>query len=202
MKNWIAHLPAGTNSEYGKGEYISHPQAHDNRLIILRSGQVRICLLGGAREQTLGYLNSGSLFVTHTPAWLEVVQPTQITSWPLTELRELIIQQPDMAIMALREVGQLMSNTIELIENLAFRSAEERLARHLLRTDSGSPSASVTLIDNIERTASFLGISRQTLSTLINQMQKEGIIEKTGRQTYLIIDRDRLEQISRGASAS
>lgn len=133
MKPWLEHLKGGQISEYPRDSLISQPDTLHNQLFVVESGRARICLLGGAREQTLTYLEPGAVFVTHTPTWIEALEPTRIRSWPLQDLRALLNEQPEVAIVALREVGQLLAVTLELIEDLAFRSVEARLARYLLR---------------------------------------------------------------------
>ncbi|MBS97899.1 MAG: Crp/Fnr family transcriptional regulator [Oceanospirillaceae bacterium] len=192
MHDWIEQLPTGTQRSYPASSMIARPGEPDNRVFILVTGRARISLLGGAKEQTLGYLEQGGLFVTHTPTWVEAIEPTTVLSWPMADLRGLISRQPDVAMIALREIGQIMSAALELIEDLAFRSVEGRLARFLIRESSGRKDGTILLVESTERLATRLGTSRQTLSTLINRMQRERLIEKAGRQCMRIIDPDRL----------
>jgi CRP-like cAMP-binding protein len=185
MNEWLQRLRGGQVSEYAKDALIAHPQTSHNQLFVIESGRARICLLGGAREQTLTYLEAGSLFVTHTPTWIEALEPTRIRSWPLRDLRALIEAQPDIAIIALREVGQLMAATLELVEDLAFHSVESRLQ----------------LQDSMEILASRLGTSRQTLSTLLNRMIRDGLIERTGRRAFRICRIETLQALADDLSA-
>jgi CRP-like cAMP-binding protein len=200
MNEWLQRLRGGQVSEYAKDALIAHPQTSHNQLFVIESGRARICLLGGAREQTLTYLEAGSLFVTHTPTWIEALEPTRIRSWPLRDLRALIEAQPDIAIIALREVGQLMAATLELVEDLAFHSVESRLARYLLRS-SALPDSSLQLQDSMEILASRLGTSRQTLSTLLNRMIRDGLIERTGRRAFRICRIETLQALADDLSA-
>lgn len=188
MNPWTGNLQKGRRDTYEPGSLISAPHTKNNRFFIIESGRARICLIGGAKEQTLSYLEAGGLFVTHTPTWIEAVEPSTIQSWPMSELRDLIIRQPDMAICALREIGGIVSTCLELIEDLAFRSVESRLARYLLAQHKEAESGAFTLADSTERMATLLGTSRQTLSTIINRLERQNIIRRTARRTYEVLD--------------
>ena len=200
MKPWLEQLKGGQISEYPRDSLISQPDSLINQLFVVESGRARICLLGGAREQTLTYLEPGAVFVTHTPTWIEALEPTRIRSWPLQELRELIEVQPEVAIVALREVGQLLAVTLELIEDLAFRSVEARLARYLLHhMDPGNHC--LHLQGSMEMLASRLATSRQTLSTQLNRMVREGVLERTGRREFRVKRIEHLHSLADDLSA-
>ncbi len=192
MNPWTGNLSQGRRVEYDPGALISSPHSKDNRFFIIERGRARVCLIGGAKEQTLSYLEAGGLFVTHTPTWIEAVEPSVLQSWPMSALRDLIIRQPDMAICALREIGCIVSTCLELIEDLAFRSVESRLARYLLSQHRQANGTAFTLSDSTERMATLLGTSRQTLSTIINRLERENIIRRTGRRTYEVLDSESL----------
>lgn len=192
MNTWTGNLQQGRRDHYEAGALISAPHNSNNRVFVIEQGRARVCLVGGAKEQTLRYLKAGSLFVTHTPTWIEAVEPSTILSWPMSELRDLITRQPDMAIVALREIGGIVSTCLELIEDLAFRSVESRLARYLLTKHKESGAVPFTLCDSTERLATLLGTSRQTLSTIINRMEREHLIRRTGRRSYQVLDSETL----------
>ncbi len=181
---------------------ISAPGASDNRVFFIRSGRARICLFGAGKEQTLGYLQPGSIYVSHTPAWVEAVETVELTFWPLHQLQQLFQVQPELAITALREVGQLMTQAIYLIEDFAFRSVEERLARFLLNESQLKHSDTVTLPGNTEALASLLGTSRQTLSSLLSRLEKSGLITRPNRRTLHLSDVEAIRTLAQEVSAS
>ncbi len=201
MASWIEQLPGGKSVRYGTGEFVARPDQNENRVFVLEQGRARIVMIGSAREQTLGYLNVGGIFVSHTPTWIEALEPTSIVQWPISELRSLISQQPDVAIIALREIGKLMQHALSLIEDLSFRSVEERLARYLVREASLNSESVVCFKDNTEALASLLGTSRQTLSTLLNRFQREGIIRKIDRKQFQLIEINYLSALGNQLSA-
>lgn len=201
MIPWLEELPGGQNTHYSRGSFIAQPGSGSNRLFALETGRARICLLGGAREQTLMYLTPGSLFVTHTPTWVEALEPTQVRSWPLQNLQALIESNPKVAMAALKEVGRLLAVSLELIESLSLHSVEHRLARYLLR-QSDPRTGELSLQDSVSEIATLLGTSRQTLSTLINRMIREQILIRQGRRTFRISQPEYLKALADDLSAS
>lgn len=201
MNIWIDQLPNGRKTEFSAGSYLAQPNQSSNSIFAIEKGRARILLMGSVREQTLGYLEVGSIFVTHTPTWIEATEPVTIVSWPIMQLRGLIIDQPDIAMIALREIGKLMHNSLMLIEDLAFRSVEERLARYLL-SQMDTDDQTVTLRDTTETLATLLGTSRQTLSSMLTRLQKNGAISKRNRQVFQIVDVDYLGKLANALSDS
>tara|TARA_R110002167_G_scaffold85669_9_gene232218 strand:- start:6430 stop:7098 length:669 start_codon:yes stop_codon:yes gene_type:complete len=194
--DWLERLPAGRQNRYDSGEMICRPGMTHNRVFLLNSGSARICLSAEHRELTLGCLKPGSIYVTHTRAWVETLEPTTITSWPIEQLTLLIVEAPEIAITAMREVGQMLQQATSLIEDLAFRSVESRLARYLLLEESTQQRQTIELTGQTELLASLLGTSRQTLSTLLNRMIRDGIVARPDRQHLTLLDTLRLQQLA------
>jgi len=193
---WLAALEGGQRRLIAAGAAISLPDGPADRLFVLDSGLARISLNGAARELTLGYLRPGGVYVTHTRAWVEALEPCQIVSWPVTEMLALITREPELGLAAFREIGTLLSGALNLIEDLAFRSVESRLARFLLAERAAQGDNRIRLIDSTESLARALGTSRQTLSTLMNKLNREGLIERMDRRHVRILRPDRLHEIA------
>lgn len=194
--SWLDNLPAGKVTHYDTGEMLSRPDSGSNQVFVVNRGSARICLFGDSRELTLGCLNAGSIYVTHSRTWVEAMEPTDITSWPINQLAGMIAQMPEMAISALREVGIILHHATELIEDLAFRSVEARLARYLLLEQQNQNSPSIALTGHTELLASLLGTSRQTLSTLLNRLERDTVIERPDRRHLTILDAHRLQVLA------
>lgn len=201
-REWIESLSPGKKLTYETGEFLVSPLIADNRVFIIQQGRARIYLSGESKEMTLGYLNAGTPYVTHTRAWVQAVEPTTVETWPLKQIRALMEARPGLAIGALQEVGLLLHNAISIVEDLAFRSVEARLARYLLVELRQQGSDEIDLVGNTEIMASLLGTSRQTLSTIFNQLIRNDLLERTGRQRIRIKHADILEQIAGALSAN
>ncbi len=199
---WLTALCEGQRNHFNAGEIISRPEKDSNQFFVLMRGQARILLYADHKELTIGYLNPNSIYVTHTRAWILATTETEIMSWHLRHLQAVITAQPEMAVAAMREIGVMLRNSLDIIEDLAFRSVESRLARYLLVEYRQQKQNTVKLVGNTELLASLLGTSRQTLSTLMNRMIKEKIVCRCGRQSLTLLDIQYLEQLARGMSAS
>ncbi|MGB1092889.1 MAG: Crp/Fnr family transcriptional regulator, partial [Oceanobacter sp.] len=116
--------------------------------------------------------------------------------WPLQALTGLLEQHPAAAIAALREVGLILNRATDLIEDLAFRSVESRLARYFLLEARNQQSSQIQLTGTTELIASLLGTSRQTLSSVLNQMEREGLINRPARQQVILKNPTELEKVA------
>lgn len=193
---WISELPPGQSHDYAVGEMICRPDSVANRVFVLHSGSARICLSAEQKELTLGWLRPGSIYVTHTRAWVEALEPSRVISWPIERLQALITSRPELALSAMREVGMMLHQATNLIEDLAFRPVEARLARYLLLEHSDQQSVVIRLTGHTELLASLVGTSRQTLSTLVNRLIKEGVLRRPDRRHLELLDLERLRRIA------
>ncbi|MCY0967418.1 Crp/Fnr family transcriptional regulator [Parathalassolituus penaei] len=193
---WLEPLTGGIQRFFDAGEVISRPDSGDNRLFRLQTGSARIFLTGEQRELTLGCLNPGCVYVTHTRAWVAALESCSTISWPLDQLTRLITDSPELAVQALREVGLMLHQAINLIEDLAFRSVESRLARYLLLELDNQGGHLLRLPGNTGLLASLLGTSRQTLSTVINRLIRDGLLERPDRHHLLVLDSRLLQQLA------
>ena len=197
--HWLRQLTGGHEQRFAAGDMIVRPDSFTekgvNQVFLVAEGEGRVYLNGEQRELTLGWLKPGSLYVTHTPAWVEAQTDCTIISWPIRELSALFASRPELAPAALREVGMMLQGAIDVIEDLAFRPVELRLVRYLLLESENQCSDSIQLTGHTELLAS-LSVSWLTLSTLINRLVRDGILLREGKQGLRILDRFRLEQLS------
>lgn len=196
ISHTLQRLPGGQERCFERGEFITRPDQGENRIFQLIEGNARICLSADQKELTLGCLSPGSLYVSHTRAWIEALEPCKAIFWPLQALTGLLEQHPAAAIAALREVGLILNRATDLIEDLAFRSVESRLARYFLLEARNQQSSQIQLTGTTELIASLLGTSRQTLSSVLNQMEREGLINRPARQQVILKNPTELEKVA------
>ncbi|ALG68842.1 Crp/Fnr family transcriptional regulator [Beggiatoa leptomitoformis] len=199
---WLPTLEEGQARVYVAGEIISRPEKTADQFFVIQQGQARVFLCADNKELTIGYLKPNSIYVTHTRAWIEAVTDTEIMSWPIRQLKALMSVKPEIAVSAMQEIGTMLRNTLDIIEDLAFRSVEARLARYLLMEYNEQKQTTIKLIGNTEILASLLGTTRQTFSTIINRMIKEGILNRADRQCLTLLNLTYLAQLAKGMSAS
>jgi len=176
---------------------LSYPQDADNRVFYLSSGRLRVFLSYGEKVFTLALLNPGDVYCTHTRAYVEAIEESHVHVCDLKNFSKRIQQHPKLTGIITRVLSTTLSGCIDTIENLAFRDVRSRFACFLLSQINGEKQKTPFLINlpfSVELLAQSIGTSRQTLSTLISEMQKCGILERKEKGTLLIIDIEHLKQ--------
>lgn len=186
--------------ELPRGQLISTPGEHRDEVFVVRSGRLRVYLTGENRDLTLSFLEPGDIFTTHTPTFIQTVSPAQLWVMETAAFARRLASDPSATPEMMRVLGRLLNDAIQLIEDLAFREVPARFARFLLgladRRGQPHPNGwEIPLELGTEDIASLLGSTRQTVSSLINQWERSGILERQGRHSLLLIKRDSLASL-------
>jgi CRP-like cAMP-binding protein len=179
--------------ELGKGQLLSTPRQPLNQVFIVRSGRLRVYLASDARELSLAILEAGDIYSTHTPTFVRSLEAAELWVIGMREFAVKLAQEPAVAPLVMRVLGRILNNAVSLMEDLAFRDVPARLARFLIRQaeQRGVPCAEgceLPLNLGTEDIACLLGTTRQSVSSLINQWQREGLLTRRGRRSLLIHD--------------
>lgn len=173
------------------------PFEETNSVFIIRSGRIRIYLAYEDKEFTLAFLEAGDVFSTHTRAFVQAVEDTEILLTPTTSFQAKIESMPGVSLVMAKVLGDLLKNSISIIEGLAFKDVRRRLADFLVQTveERGEVSPNGIVVDlglNTEDIALLIGTTRQTISQILNDLIKDGIIEKPSRRTLIVTKADDL----------
>jgi CRP-like cAMP-binding protein len=110
---------------------------------------------------------------------------------PVSVVRRALERNPALALRAVRETERRLRMAESRAARLAFESVRRRLVALLLdATDRRSGLLRYPL--NQSELASFIGSSRETVCSILNQLRREGIVE-TSRGKIRMLDRKRLE---------
>lgn len=185
--------------ELPKGYLLATPGVQRDQVFIVRSGRLRVYLAGANRELSLSFLEAGDIYTTHTPTYVETVAPSALWIIDTATFARKLAREPAVHPAVMRVMGRLLSDAVTLIDDLAFREVPARLARFLvgLAQRRGQPHERGVLIPlelSTEDIASLLGSTRQTVSSLINQWQRDGVVQRQGRRNLLICSLDALRQ--------
>jgi len=185
-------LPEGFEQrELAKGALLSTPSAARNQVFVVHSGRLRVYLAGENRELTLTFLEAGDIYTTHTPTYVEAVAPSSLWLMETAAFARKLATDPSVSPVMMRVLGGMLNNAVTLIEDLAFREVPARLARFLLGLANRrglvcDEGLLVPLDLGLEDIASLLGTTRQSVSLLINQWEREGLLQRQGRRTLLV----------------
>jgi CRP-like cAMP-binding protein len=182
-----------------KDHLLSTPDSARDQIFIVRTGRLRVYLAGASRELSLSFLDAGDIYSTHTPTYVRTEIPTSLWIIDTPSFARKLAADPSTTPAMMRVLGRLLANAVALIEDLAFREVPARLARFLLglaqrRGTQDDDGWRVPLDLSTEDIASLLGTTRQTVSSLINQWEREGLLQRQGRRSILIRSLDTLAQ--------
>jgi CRP/FNR family transcriptional regulator, carbon monoxide oxidation system transcription regulator len=198
---WTFLRTQATQKTFSKKETIFHSDEQENYFIIILTGQVKVYLsYPNGKEFTLGLLKQGDLYPTHAHVNAKAITPA--TVWVITwrSMQTLLIEEPSFLAHLFPIAGQLFGNAIEIIHSLVFTDVRERLAIYLLKnkTDYRTVPSSETFVSRsltMNELANLLGSSRQTVSTILNQWHKDGIIH-LDRDYIKLTHPDELQKIA------
>lgn len=185
--------------EANKGRLLVVPGRDEHVLYIVKRGLVRLYRLSrDGREITLGQLGVGDVFGTlplfgalsrHTFA--AAATDALICKITAERLTELLGKHPDMAVRLLAIVGERLAAAEDQIEDLVFRTAEQRIARSILRMVESAKRPKLTV--SHEEIARHAGVARETVTKMLNDMERRGVV-KTGYRSLRVIDAAPLQE--------
>jgi len=176
---------------YRKGQLIYTP-GHDRDLVfIIKQGKVRIYLAMEDKEFSLTILGPGDLYTTHTRAHVVAVEDVTLLTMPTDQFHRYMVIHPALSRTITSILGELLKQSFSIIDNLVFKDISGRLADFFLHEaeHSGQRTDEGTLLNldlTMEQLAAIIGSSRQTVSTIINAMQRADVVQKKERGVYLI----------------
>lgn len=189
-------VPISTHQEYfPKGSIIRQPGDGKDGMIFLDRGSAKIYSLNeDGKETVLGVLNKGdadgqqNLFQNNTQEnFIEALQDTYVCSIERQDFQKLLKKTPDLALNLLNSFGEQLV-AIETNNSIRRNSmdAQERLMAYLEDLSKKQGSKTVELKLKKKDLASYLGITPETLSRKLKNLQKENRIKISGRRIILL----------------
>ncbi|WP_029460342.1 Crp/Fnr family transcriptional regulator [Solidesulfovibrio alcoholivorans] len=185
---------------YPRGRQVFAPREAENRLFIVVRGRARVYLVSKDKEFTMAILDVGDVYTTHTRAHVEALDDLELLEADIAAVRRFLADMPALTISMVKVLGDLLSHAFTVIDGLAFHDARRRLAQLLLlevrRVEPDATGAAC--FDHglsVEQLATIVGSSRQTVSSLLNALEREGLIRLKGRGVICVPDPDALEAL-------
>ncbi|MCG8025934.1 MAG: Crp/Fnr family transcriptional regulator [Candidatus Thiodiazotropha endolucinida] len=190
----VIHLPAD--------EPICQQGMQCSHLALVIEGTARIYKIGeNGREITLYRIGPGeSCILTAScimsqkpfPAFAVSEQPIQAVIISTSDVVRWSNSEQAWRDYLFRLISERLSDVISVVEEVAFRRVDRRLAGYLLQnTDNGSNRMQVTH----QSIASDLGTSREVVSRILKDFEQQGLISIT-RGAITLEDRDHLNDKS------
>ncbi len=179
------------------GQHIMTEGEQPDGLYFVLNGRVRLsCTASDGREQVLEMVGPGQTFnavpiFDHQPNHTTAIakSPVECLRLPQRDLFDLIRQHPDLALAALNEMAVRLRELTALVEDLAFRSVRERLARQLL-AEATEGTAELTHQELAERT----GTVREIAGRALRRFAEQRLI-RLARGRIMVLDPEGLARI-------
>ncbi|MDJ0531597.1 MAG: Crp/Fnr family transcriptional regulator [Xenococcaceae cyanobacterium MO_207.B15] len=154
-----------------------------NHLPLVISGSVRVYKIGtSGREITLYHLEKGdSCIMTASciisqkefPAFAVTETEVEAIIIPANSLRKWVMHNPTWQEYIFGLLSQRLADVIEIIEEVAFRRMDCRIASYLIKNcDRTIPTMQITH----EAIAQELGSSREVVSRILKTFEKQGLL--------------------------
>lgn len=183
------------------------PFEEANGVILVISGRVRIfhATLGG-KQSIVAFIEPGELFGESSilkggtrDEFAEAVASSALLVIPAEDVQRLMEQHVDIAIGIARLIGLRRKRIERRLKYLVFHSIRVRLINVLLELAEqyGEPSdEGVELVIKLthETLASIAGCSRESVTTVLGELQLEGLV-RTGCRKIKLIDIGRMAEV-------
>ena len=194
------------HKEYVKGDVIFTEGNRANTLYFINEGKIKLYkYTKDGKEQILHVLSEGEFFgelelikVSKYGFNSKAIVNAKICTLTKDEMKDIIMRKPEIGIKVLETVGERLSKVESLVQNLATNDVDSRMA--YLLTDLMEKYGEITE-DNIsiklplsrEDMASFIGVTRETISRKLKKFEDEKLIKIVGTKNIIIIDEEGLK---------
>lgn len=198
-KKEIAYISNAKN--YGKGETIYNQGDTSKDLYIVHKGKVKISrFTKDGKEQVLRTLEPGS-FMGELSLFLEdehadfatVMENTEICHLDGDKFKDLLVEMPTISLKLLREMSQRLDDTENTVESMGVMSVEARIVNKLFELAKGQ--SKFELPYSKRDMASLLGMSSETLSRKLRELESDQLIGLKGQRGIELLDLDALESL-------
>lgn len=187
-----------TPCSYQKNCLIYPSDDERDLVFIVKRGRIRIYLCMEDKEFSLATLEPGDIYTTHTRAHVAAMDGVELLAMPTDKFHHYIMRYPELARTVTRILGEMLKQSFSIIDSLVFKDICQRLADFFVyeaqhRGQAGEKGVNVRLDLTMEQLAAIVGSSRQTVSTIVNDMIAAGVLHRPGRGVYVIPHLDLLK---------
>ncbi|MDC7223384.1 MAG: Crp/Fnr family transcriptional regulator [Spirochaetales bacterium] len=188
-----------TRREFSKGSFLCQPKIGENLIFIVAKGRARVYLSYEDKEFSLGILSKGDIYSTHTSAFVQALEDGEMLVADIRVFQRKMLDDPEVTKAMVGVLGGMLGNAFSIIKSLVFKDVSSRLIFLITNEarragEKGEDGGVVVHLDlSIEQIAGLVGSTRQTVSTLINNLARMGLLARLDRGKFLIPDLAALE---------
>lgn len=184
--------------EKKKGEYVYFEAGNHNRLYFLKEGNIKLGYIAeDGREVVREILKKGDIFGQLTLQENNLNgefarayrKDVSLCAFSIADFELLLQKKPELALRYSRKVGTQLKAIESRLLNLLHKDVRTRLLRFLADQVQepalkGVPAAIPAYLTH-EDIAQLIASSRQTVTTIINQLETEGLLLVKGRKLFV-----------------
>ena len=128
--------------------------------------------------------------------FVEATTDSYVCSLNKDKFFSMVSQYPELSEKLMKQLFNRLTHVEKRMSSIASDSAFQRIIKLLLNLGKKKADDSMIVSEKFthEELSQMLGISRQTVTTLINQLEKKGLITRQGKSIQF--DPTRLKQFS------
>ena len=162
-------------------------------LVVVRSGRLRCFASADGKELTLFTLDAGDTLPFSTSSMFEAKKDGEIVIISGKAFQDLAQCDPDLARSAMQAISWMLHKSARMTEDIVFRCVKYRLTRALCEAaaSDGRESGRRIVLDkppSAEEFAMQIGASRQSVSTVIAELIRDGILHRLDASAIAISD--------------
>lgn len=199
-------LNKSNKRNYSRGSTIFREGEETDGIYLVTEGLIKVYKMSlDGREKTLAILTQGDIMgemalFDHSlrSATAEALQASSVIVIPRQDFEHLLEEMPALAIKVIRVLADRLRQADEEIKNLLFLNARSRVVLNLVQLaeqhmkEQKNDTPIPFRLTHAEM-ANLVGVSRETVTRVISELQDEGLI-RIEKRTLWINDMGRLKE--------
>ncbi|HHV74522.1 cAMP-binding protein [Thermoanaerobacterium sp. PSU-2] len=194
--------------EYKKNTVIFYEGDEGDAIYFVKKGKVKISKISQqGKEHIIRIMEDGDIFAESLlfiggkyPATAEAIEDSKIIVLKNKDIENLILNNNEVALGIIKLMAKRLQNVAVIIENLALKDSLGRTVSILLtfareKGIQGKDGIAIELNLNRQDLANMVGTSRENMTRILSQLDKEGVI-KLERHAIVIKDVNALKNLS------
>ena len=187
-----------------KGDPVYLPTEQADGVLLVAQGRVKVChATPDGKQSILGFVDVGEIFGelsilgnARRDEYVEATEKTTLVLLPKDAVNHVLRKYPELVLGITKLIGVRRQRVEKRLRNLLFHSNRERVIHLLMelcekygrRAENG-----ITLDIRLshQEMASIIGSTRETVTVVLGQLQKENLIQ-IARRRVAILDLHRL----------
>lgn len=186
-------MDSAIRKKYRKGSYLFREGDPCDGIYLLHTGKIKLCTYDSdGREEIVGIFWAGEIiwegiFIDGSEYSYDAVclDTTDCCKIPRQEI-ESMMEDPHVSLSVIMLLSQKLRAANERVLLLATEDPKARIAGFLLRQSKYARSD--TIVMRLEEISASIHLRPETVSRKIKELERDGIITKTGQSSIRILD--------------